>query len=481
MPPFTMDVYTRLEHLESEMKHLRRVHNLRRHTHHRTPIEHQVSGHVKWFNVRNGYGFITRSDTNEDVFVYKRGILRNNPLKLKPSLKDDELVVFDIVLVPGRTAEAVNVTGPNGAPVLGSVFAPDRYVGCQQALKPAVADASVQTSTCDQQLLVHTFVQTATTDQESDQLNAPDSPVSDEPHAIADTLSDDDESDYDTEYELFLEGTCPLYPARPASESDSELSSRSSDIDNDHEFDEPPAEPTSPVDKSSAGPDYQQAEPDTVNTDEYDVTPSIWAYIWPTRKEDVDMIDAWHALDSFNASCCPHLHSKICNFLLLCQLEQINHRCPSLIIINVLVALSNYLMDIDHHSHLSSHIVAFQRVLQKYWKVRDRGYVIETDNVFTAINCTSPSPNTLQFLTDNAVDSETATNAHASRMLLEFRYSSDPSSILELYGQLLDRLVQMFYSSHEQPQMCCTLYNCYRRWRLYYIEATGGQPKLCIN
>lgn len=85
-------------------------------------LEPRIQGTVKWYNVKNGYGFITRDDTGHDIFVHRTSIVSRSEIR---SVGDGEHVQFDVAMGE-RGLEAINVTGANGGAVKGSPFAAKR-------------------------------------------------------------------------------------------------------------------------------------------------------------------------------------------------------------------------------------------------------------------------------------------------------------------------------------------------------------------
>lgn len=59
----------------------------------------RVLGSIKWFNVKNGYGFINRNDTRVDMFGYQTAITQKNPHKIKRSVGEGETVGYGASLV----------------------------------------------------------------------------------------------------------------------------------------------------------------------------------------------------------------------------------------------------------------------------------------------------------------------------------------------------------------------------------------------
>lgn len=62
-------------------------------------------GHVKWFNDDKGFGFISRDNGSEDVFVHFRSIISDSGRK---TLRENEKVSFNVTKGPkGMQAENV--------------------------------------------------------------------------------------------------------------------------------------------------------------------------------------------------------------------------------------------------------------------------------------------------------------------------------------------------------------------------------------
>ncbi|KAL3383144.1 hypothetical protein AABB24_002569 [Solanum stoloniferum] len=77
--------------------------------------EQRCQGIVKWFSNEKCFGFITPKDGSSDLFVHQSGI-RSEGFR---SLSDGEEVEYVIESGNDGRSKAVDVTGPDGAPVSG--------------------------------------------------------------------------------------------------------------------------------------------------------------------------------------------------------------------------------------------------------------------------------------------------------------------------------------------------------------------------
>jgi cold shock CspA family protein len=85
----------------------------------------RVTGTVKWFDPKKGFGFIEPADGSDDVFVHFSAI-QTDGFK---SLGDGEAIEFEVIEEDGGKRRAQDVTGVDGAPVQGSSRDNDRFGG----------------------------------------------------------------------------------------------------------------------------------------------------------------------------------------------------------------------------------------------------------------------------------------------------------------------------------------------------------------
>jgi len=76
----------------------------------------KLTGTCKWFNSKNGFGFITPADGSQDVFVHQTSIHAEG----FRSLGEGEQVEYNTQTDDQNKIKAVDVTGPGGAHVKGA-------------------------------------------------------------------------------------------------------------------------------------------------------------------------------------------------------------------------------------------------------------------------------------------------------------------------------------------------------------------------
>ncbi|XP_024376805.1 cold shock protein 2 [Physcomitrium patens] len=83
------------------------------------------TGKVKWFNSSKGFGFITPDKGGDDLFVHQTSIHAEG----FRSLREGEVVEFQVESSEDGRTKALAVTGPGGAFVQGASYRRDGYGG----------------------------------------------------------------------------------------------------------------------------------------------------------------------------------------------------------------------------------------------------------------------------------------------------------------------------------------------------------------
>ena len=91
----------------------------------------KYTGVCKWFNPKKGFGFITRDDNSEDIFVHQTAIYARG----FRSLSEGEKVEFNVEENNDRHI-AVNVSGENGDYVKGGqIFQQKHHINVESIEK----------------------------------------------------------------------------------------------------------------------------------------------------------------------------------------------------------------------------------------------------------------------------------------------------------------------------------------------------------
>jgi len=75
----------------------------------------RLVGRVKWFNAKQGYGFITDSKSSADVFVHHTGLVA--PENVYKTLREGEYVEYSTKVDEKQKTVAIDVTGINRGPL----------------------------------------------------------------------------------------------------------------------------------------------------------------------------------------------------------------------------------------------------------------------------------------------------------------------------------------------------------------------------